>query len=335
MKKVLCILARTGVDLHGEMMQKETLDNMVSMIKSPTAPCVGVSHDPTVPPIGKVIDAWVEKGDDGEYELKAIQEIFEDAKEIVLLDGCKLYVEGSTTDDRPFNECFHEQPEKLTIEYDPINFEPKIMHDFLSELRKTIVFDEEQLVRKAEIPDPIMIINIGKTLLITLFSSMALKNLADKFIEKTSDKLAEEVSEDVAKFYAFAKEAVLGMIKNAKPKNRPIAYIFRLPANPIIDFIAKTNDANLVTEAIKLEKIKATLESKEAVLKQLKPLKVQFLLDDKGDWQLNYLLTKDGKVIGTKESFQRRPIWIKEPKPGTGMSLTARRTKKLSNNNDS
>ena len=39
---------------------------------------------------------------------------------------------------------------------------------------------------------------------------------------------------------------------------------------------------------------------------------IQYLLNDKGEWEFNFLLTGDGKTIGSKMSFNRRAVLLNQ-----------------------
>jgi hypothetical protein len=53
------------------------------------------------------------------------------------------------------------------------------------------------------------------------------------------------------------------------------------------------------------EKLKL-ISDKVEQLKNLEPEKIQFIYNDSETWEFNYLLSKNGSVIGTIKSFNKR-----------------------------
>ena len=79
-----------------------------------------------------------------------------------------------------------------------------------------------------------------------------------------------------------------------------------MPGKPFIEFVARSNDSNAVLSALIEEKLVTTLSRAEQLNALFHSEKIQFLLDEKGEWEFNYLLTETGAVIGTEKSFSRR-----------------------------
>lgn len=81
MKTVSAVLATTHVDRHNEAFTLAALEGMVEQLNQHYLP-VGVQHDPRVPPLGRVIAAELRSHDDGEFEIAAQIEVFEDGDRI-------------------------------------------------------------------------------------------------------------------------------------------------------------------------------------------------------------------------------------------------------------
>ena len=62
----------------------------------------------------------------------------------------------------------------------------------------------------------------------------------------------------------------------------------------------------IIGESLAKEKLEPLFAKAEELLTTLRAERVQFILSMDGRWNLNYLLTKDGKVIGTVQNFQKR-----------------------------
>jgi hypothetical protein len=95
-------------------------------------------------------------------------------------------------------------------------------------------------------------------------------------------------------------------LKHVKPKGWPITYIFVIPGEPVIEFIVRSADADFVLAALRVQKLEEALSQAGRFHKILGAVRIQYLLDDEGKWEFNYLLTKTGAVIGTEKSYRRR-----------------------------
>jgi len=297
--KLKGVIATTHTDRHNMRMSKEALDSAVDQIKGNFAPLVGLEHDVTLPPLGKVMDAYVEPTEDGEFQLVAVSEVFEESKEIVLPDGSLAWIQESKNDRRPFKGVDTGAPNKLEISIDPVNFQTKEDSEkFVSELRVFGEFKSSTHLRKALISDP--------QLIITFTNSIITYLIGQKVIEKVGDKILEPVLADVGKIYPLIKNAITGIIRYAIPKNRPVTYIFVAPGLPTIEFVARTNNPDVVISAILQQKLEEPFSKAQELYRSLQAVKVQFLLDSDDHWNFNYLLTDKGAVIGSTESHFKR-----------------------------
>jgi hypothetical protein len=91
-----------------------------------------------------------------------------------------------------------------------------------------------------------------------------------------------------------------------RPENRPITYIFVLQGNPHIEFVAQSEKPNLVISAIDFTSIQKSILKYQTIFDQMNATRVQYLMNDSGEWEFNYLLTKTGSVIGTERAYLRR-----------------------------
>lgn len=85
MKVVESILATTHIDRHNDRLALSALEGMVEQIEQEYLPLVS-EHDPRNPPHGRILSAWIEQLDDGEYALKCKTQLFEPGDEIQLSD---------------------------------------------------------------------------------------------------------------------------------------------------------------------------------------------------------------------------------------------------------
>lgn len=80
MKRVEAVLATTCLDSQGERMTRGALDCLAETISRTYLP-VGIEHDPRIPPQGRISTGFVRKRPDGEFEVVAVMEIFDDSDE--------------------------------------------------------------------------------------------------------------------------------------------------------------------------------------------------------------------------------------------------------------
>jgi hypothetical protein len=314
--EIIGVLASTHLDRHRERIVPEALQSFVEIINGPSAVAFSLGHDPTLPPLGKVLRATLEPTEDGEYQVVGVTEIFEDPAPIRLWDGTVLLEAFSSTDRRPFTGTPKTQPERIEILYDRANFASKDELDkFLQSIQSDIV-TPRRLVRKAWVPDPELVIRVGATV-----GSIAAGRIAYKIGDKIADKLGDRISEDFARLYDFVKLAVIQFVKYAVPRNRLITYMLVAPGEPVVELVVRTTNPDLIAETIRLEKLVRLFERADDLHKYLGARRVQFIADESGEFRLNYLLTKDGKVIGSHASFRNRVKYLELLRDG-GLSMS-------------
>lgn len=309
MKRQQIVLSSTHVDQHGQMMTKEVLEMGAETINSGRRPRIGVEHDMTLPPLGRISNAEVIHGEDGAFYLVAFQEFFDSAEEITLNDGEVVIKEFFSTGGTPFAEVKTEISDKIVISIDPQNFENyQDADNFYSELQKEseIEFEKIGLSRKSFISDPELVFQFAENSIYLFFGY----KIAQKILKKTTDKLAEKVSDDLASTYDLIKKGVAKMIKRANPKNRPITYIFEFPAPIQIELIAIDKSPEAIVNALKKDTLIKLEKKLDELTYKFDVEKIQFELNDKGKWELNYLLTINGESIGTQKSITKRKVTL-------------------------
>ena len=189
------------------------------------------------------------------------------------------------------------------IQIDPSNFGGfEDASAFLEEIR-TIAPEQEyktgMMERRSLIPDPEVIFRLGLSLSATWF------------VARISKAAADAIEPRLKKFFDVVVETVWKTAKSAIPLHRPITYIVKVNGETNVDFVVQSRDPNLV--------IRAFAGDFSEVAKQVTALRIrfcaemiQFLLDEKGQWNFNYLLTRDGKVIGSKMSYDRQAVLLRE-----------------------
>lgn len=283
-------------------MSLEALESAASQINGERAPQVGVEHDPTLPPIGKVIKAEILPTGDGEHDLIGYQEIFERSAMTRLPDGTLAVKYSSAVDRRPFVIGRVFSGDKLGIAYDGVNFGSNDDLDaFVAEvtLGGELKFEERDIFRKSVLPDPEVIFGFAKVVGTYLAGK--------KVFDKVGSQVAEDIGTDLAKLYRSIRNTAFAAAKYCIPKNRPITYIFIALEQPVlVEFAIQTADPKRVADHVTIALLEKPLEKALELHKTMGAEKVQFRLHEAGTWDLNYLLTSTGDVIGTQVSMKRR-----------------------------
>lgn len=293
------VVSSTHIDSHGYVMQKSVLENMLPQINGERKPRLGLEHIRTFPPFGVIMNGEVIQGSDEHYYLTAEMTYFDKQEIITLEDGTKLIKESFSEGEYPFIECDEDETSKLSISTDPVNYDT---HNDIKEIYNSISqetdleYSTNLIGRKSQLPDPETII--------TITSNFAI--LLGLIKTKIPEKLGEVIGEDLAKFYKLVSRLAIETIKRTKPSNRPNNFVISFP-NPEcnIELVVTTNKADTVLNALTKEKLQIITDKTEQ-LKNLDPEKIQFIFNDNGNWEFNYLLSKTGSVIGTIKSFKKR-----------------------------
>jgi hypothetical protein len=298
------ILTGTNLDLQGERMSLAQLETALKTINSARRPRLGLEHDMTLPPLGRISEAEIIQGDDGEFYLVAYQEYF-DKEEIIDFDGETLVKEYFSNGGTSFAEVQFESKEQIRITIDPHNFQDQQGADnFFNELNSEseIQFEKAGLIRKALINDPELVFRLSETAIYGFFGY----KIANKILKKTANKLADKISDDLAKIYDLIKKGIFKMVEKAYPKNRPITYIFEFPAKIHIELIVVDKNPQDILDCLSHKKLEKLSDKIDKLTDKFEAEKIQFELNKDLKWELNYLLTKNGESIGTKHSINKR-----------------------------
>lgn len=294
------------MDKHGTVFTKEALESGLKFINGPRKPRLGLEHNRTIPPLGRINNGEVVQGSDGAYYLIADQEFFDTIEKLTLPNGLELIRESCQDHNYPFTECTYENNENVQIQYDYVNFQSyENCKDFIKNLKSEneLDFEESSYGRKAEIPDPEIVIRLTEILVIALGISL----------RKIPEKLGEAVGDDLVKFYKLLTNTIKKSVQELIPKKRPIHFVVELPIEKsVVELIVITRDADLAINAFNQAVISQFIEEIKICIIHFNAEKIQYILNENKVWELNYLLTNDGKVIGTKKAFKRRDDFFQE-----------------------
>lgn len=289
--------ATTEIDRHNCKITKEALESACESInKSDYAPAVGIEHDRTIMPIGKVVKGEIVKLENDEFALEIHQELFDKFKIINNSNNNEKFFEAeSIIDSRPFADTQNEKIETLTIGMDPVNFSDEDYETLLSIAQNECGAENDVFCRKAFVPD------------LEIVFKLVTGTLAVMTGKKTLDKLADKISDDLSNVYARLKKFVLAAVKYCKPQNRPVTYVISENQEHLIELIIRTSSPNDVFNALTAEKINVLMQNMTEIKSIFEDIaKIQFLYNiEENKWEFNYLTTVTGKVIGTEKCYKR------------------------------
>lgn len=289
--------ATTEIDRHNCRIAKEALEVAANDVNnSGSVPSVGLNHDRTIMPFGKVIRAEVLPMDNGEFKMEITQEIFEHDYIIELENGLRFIMNRSNSDVRPFAEENNDS-ENIVVSIDYVNFETQEGITEIQSIVKEYSAENGIISRKSFIPDPEMVIQISNGVVGVLLSK--------KIIDSVGDRVVNNLLDEVDKFYALVRSLIIKYSKLVIPKNRPQTYVFKMWLDFNIELVVVTNSADEVMASIEKEKLEGIHEKIKDLKIHFDLNRVQFLYTD-GGWVFNYLCTNKGEVIGTEMSYKRR-----------------------------
>ena len=298
-RKYKRIISSTHLDKQGCVMAKSALESALPHLNGKRKPRLGLEHIRTFPPFGVTMNGEVFKGEDEHYYLTAEMVYFDKQEIIILEDGTRLLKEFFSEGEYPFIECIENEVAKLSISTDPANFESNQDINSIYNLIKQetdLEFETGTFFRKSELPDPETIITITTIIATTLGIVKS----------KVTEKLGEAIGDDLAKFYKLVSRLAIETMKRAKPSNRTNNFVISYPNKDCnIELVVTTNKADAVLNSLSKEKL-AIVAGKVKQLENLNPEKIQFIYNKNEKWEFNYLLSKNGSVVGTIKTFNKR-----------------------------
>lgn len=293
------IIATTEIDKQNQQIPLEELENIaVTMTDSYFATRMGIGHDATILPIGKVLRGNIIKIDNGKSALETqIDDFISEFQTCNGPNGEALYVGGSKYDTRPFIHYGSDDHNDFIVSINPVYFEKEDYIEigkYLKECDASI----ESVVQKAAIPE----IEIGFKVIVGVFAYL----LGRKTLNKTTDKLSEQIADDVVKCYEGIKKAVKFIFGKVRG-SRTVTYVLSEPNQPI-ELVVCTDNAQTVMQAYDALADGTVTVAVEKYMKYLHGTidKIQFLYNVNSEkWELNYIVTVTGQVIGTEKCYKR------------------------------
>lgn len=307
--------ATTHVDRHNCRISKGALESAAKDINEGTyAVGVGIEHDSTIMPIGKVINGKMIRLEDGEYALEIEQELFQEYQIYIDESDVKWYISESSIDTRPFADTQAENVEKIKILVDPVNFSQLDFESLMDFYRKECLLDTECFIRKSVIPDP----EIVFTLMTGTIAVMAGKKIAEK--------ITEQIADDIAKIYELIKKVVIETVKRCKQGHRPGTYVFKENNSYLMELAVVTEKTEILFEALSIDRICQVEIEVEKFINNFNVdiAKLQCIYDiEKQNWTINYVSTKDGKVIGSEKCYRKTVELAKRVEKKSSVNVTS------------
>lgn len=312
------IIASNDVDRQNEQMADKVLFEIAESInKNEYVMRMGLNHDISIMPVGKVIKGTVINMQDDILGLEAqIDDFMYEFYKIIGPDKQVLYTASSSLDKRPFIEYEADVKDKITVLLSPLNF----VDNEYQEL-KNVINDEcgalvEDSIKKSFVPDPEIVIQmfIGTMIYLT----------TEKTAHKASEKLAEVISDDVVKVYDNLKKIIVYIGKKIiAPKET--TYVLT-EAEQDIELVIITSNPEDVLNAIEIASDGYISSQTEKYRRYLGDTlnKIQFLYcAETKKWEVNYMLTNTGQVIGSERNYRKAVKLYNSiiKTPGAGFSI--------------
>lgn len=312
------IVATSDVDKQNQRISLEALTEYAySINSSPAVLRMGINHDVTVLPIGKIIAGTLKTLESGETALEVeIDDFIDDFSPCTGPNGEELCFAESKHDLRPFVDYESESEAHTTVMLNPLDFSSAKYNELVDLLVEECSASIQTTISKSFVPVPTVIILLASGFLTgTFFKSVA---------TKTVEKLSDAISDDLVKVYAQLKKiirAVAGRIISGKQ----VVYIFSEAQSPI-ELVVKARNADAVEKAFMAleyynvdKKVEQFRRYTNGGLK-----KIQFVYDDSSEkWEMSYLTTNTGSVIGTMKNHERSVKMYQEvmQAPSAGFSI--------------
>ena len=283
----------TEESLHGNAQQLNT---------SERKPVVLIEHDILCPPLGHTLSGEVNPTDDGYVALDVVSEIYGTPQPTDLPNGEKGFLVASSEHQNPLSIGIHNHHgDENVIRVDSVNFGGiEQASTFFKELRDDGYdsFTEGYSERRSELPDPQVIFDLG--------ANASVLWIGYRIAKAAADALDPSLKAFFESMYGVIRRSATEMI----PKNRPVTYVLNVHGDPNLQFVARTRDAEMAITAFGSETIANLKPIIETAAQRFNAEMVQFALSDDGDWELNYMVSKNGQTLGSERAFKLRTARI-------------------------
>lgn len=295
--KFRAVMATTHLDKHNERFSIEELEEMCNLDKEQGGYWLHWDHQTTLPPVGHCIANRIEKGDDKEYSLIGDGMLYDETDyesfsliNVQLDSTRRVYSPGA----QPLNL------DQIQIGYDKANFDPGEVQIIIQALEKYLPTDEEQVVRKAEIPAPVIWVLLAIS---TGILSRVGERIADKVVEVASPKF-NEVGNKIKQLFALKH----------KPNDEAVDIILGVP-HPDSDAVIEAAIEN--ANEVSFNKAWESVENLYALIDRIVEsnprdqfVEIKFLFNPSSlSWEINYLITRTHRIfLGPRYTDPSHPL---------------------------
>ncbi|MDV3674249.1 hypothetical protein CMU30_06885 [Elizabethkingia anophelis] len=294
------IIRSATIDHHGDYTSLNVLENTLIQLNGEEKIRYLVNHRRDIPPVGYF--------DNGEIkEVNSVHHLFMEPiafqnRTSISWDSTLLSEDGGkyiSFIKKEYNDLFQ-------ISVDKNNFSNT---DVLNEIgRKLNDINEGEIVlelgmRKSLLPDPQIVFTLASfySLLKPLLSKMG-----EKFAEEIADDLYKTSKSNFKKIINKVLESARILRKDMIPKNKILHTIFEIPGMPYIELHVKSDEVNRIEKGLRPSNLLKVHKKVASLQRQLNIGEIHFVLNAKDNWDLSYLITEEGKIIGTKTAFNKR-----------------------------
>ena len=289
------IIATSGKDRHNQQIPEKELLEIVQKINEENASMrIGIEHDPTLLPIGKIVKAKMISINENEIAIEAeIDEFINDFNKMIGPYGDTWYMGESKLDTRPFVQNTHDYKGNILFSINPIYFQNRDF-EFVKRTLEQEQIKVEENVQKAFSPEVQLVIEVVERLMVFLL------------LKKSTEKITDAIADDIVKLYSLLKKGIGLFFNNICEHCKKVVVLSA--SNSPIELVVSANDADLVINAYeKLEKmdIQSEIQKYETHFGD-KIDKIQYLYTKEDEeWKVNYFTTKSGKSVGTEKCYLR------------------------------
>ena len=294
---------------------KQALEGLCEQIKGDQAFPLRLDHDPSLMPLGKIVDAWIEPYGD---EFALFQRSY-------LEDSIRLGTHGRSgitvvtlpfeNDPRPFARTPYDQLEDcvLQVSVDLANFDA--LEAYTQFTQDVLLIDDsiicsKGIVRHSFTPEPlIQLVVTNPEITVPLAVGVWVIRRLEKFVRYTVDETLRKTADDISDALSAKLQRVLQTYLRYRAKDdRAITTEVVIPSNVTLNLLVKTT----VGEAFPTLELKGLVTEMEKYGDVLQNANTAtFEKVGTGPWQFLYVTTRSGEVLGTLQCYERTVATLK------------------------
>ena len=317
--EVKAVVARSGFVAHGVLMSKAAIESLVASTNDATrAVRIGVEHDPSCMPRGKVRQAVLDTDGD-EYVAVLAGQINDEPQflshEPTQTDVVLLEFPG---DSRPFARFGKPaDTDEISVGLDPANISFDARDELERELNSLSGVRSETELKHRHSLEPQALIDLVVNNPIETFALLSSTWLLHRIQKFTTAVVDEMLRRQVGPTCDALSRKINAIVEAFRRHRRGLGSILVQIALPLDEveliLLLRLDDGD---GSIRLDPvaIAAGLEKWEAVLSDAgcDPDSIVMEHGDDGAWAVLYVLTSDGRVIGSRECFARTIAMFEE-----------------------